>query len=212
MKLSELKQIVEALLFVSDEPVSTKELIKIIDEVDVSASDVTEALRLLEAEYIQSDRAFSLFEIANGWQLRTKNDVSGWVQKLFRKKSAQKLSQRAVETLSIVAYNEPITKGRIEEVRGVNSDGIIRSLLEKDLVKIIGREKSPGNPMLYSVTKNFLTHFGLQTTKDLPSLREIDELLRTDETLMKQIKETIEPEQLGISFEKNDDMDTNSNN
>ena len=202
MKQSELTKIVEAYLFANDDPMSVKEIVKYIAEVDVTASEVKLSIDLLKAEYENSERAFTVIEIGEGWQLRTKTVMNPWVNRLITKKQSQKLSQRALETLAIVAYNQPITKGRIESIRGVNSDGIVRSLLEKELVTITGREKTPGNPMLYAVTKDFLTHFGLTSTKDLPNLKEIDELLKTDEQLVQQIKETMAPEQLGIQFEK----------
>ena len=202
MKQSELTKIVEAFLFANDDPMSIKEIVKYIAEVDVTASEVTTSIELLKAEYENTERSFTVIEIGEGWQLRTKTVMNPWVNRLITKKQSQKLSQRALETLAIVAYNQPITKGRIESIRGVNSDGIVRSLLEKELVTITGREKTPGNPMLYAVTKDFLTHFGLTSTKDLPNLKEIDELLKTDDQLVQQIKETMAPEQLGIQFEK----------
>lgn len=202
MKQRELTQIVEAFFFASDEPINVKDIVKYISEVDVTSSEINATIELLIADYNSSDRAFTLIEIGEGWQLRTKTVMNPWVNRLLTKKQSQKLSQRALETLAIVAYNQPITKGRIESIRGVNSDGIVRSLLEKELVTITGREKTPGNPMLYAVTKEFLVHFGLKSTRDLPSLKEIDELLKTDERLVQQIKETMAPEQLGIQFEK----------
>jgi segregation and condensation protein B len=202
MKQRELDKIVEAFLFASDDPMSVKDIVKYISEVDAGVQEVSASIDLLKAEYESSERAFTVVEIGEGWQLRTKDVMNPWVNRLLTKKQSHKLSQRALETLAIVAYNQPITKGRIESIRGVNSDGIVRSLLEKELVTIIGREKTPGNPMLYSVTKDFLTHFGLKSTKDLPQLKEIDELLKTDENLIQQIKETMAPEQLGIQFEK----------
>jgi len=202
MQLSEIKQIVEALIFASEDPLSIPEIVKIISEVDVDKNHVKQSIELLQTEYMRSGKAFTLVEIGGGWQLRTRKELYPWVDRLITKKQSQKLSARALETLAIIAYNQPITKGRVADIRGVNSDGIVRSLLEKELITVLGREKTPGNPMLYGVTKEFLIHFGLNSTDDLPTLKEIDELLKTDETLAKQIQETMAPEQLGIEFEK----------
>lgn len=201
MKISELKPIVEGILFASDEPLSDKELHKIIDEVDVSIKDISASIELLNDEYLKANRAFHLQEIAGGWQFTTTPALKPWMVKLFAKKQSQRLSQRALETLSIVAYNQPITKVDIEDIRGVNSDGIMRSLLEKDLISVVGRQKSPGNPMLYATTRAFLQHFGLNSVKELPTLKEIEELLKDDAEFRTEVKQ-LAPEQLGLQLDK----------
>lgn len=201
MKPNELKHILEAILFASDEPLSAKDIHKIIDEVDVSVKDIKAVIAELIAEYAAETRAFTLREQGGGWQFTTVDDVKPWMVKLFAKKQNQRLSQRALETLAIIAYNQPITKAEIEDVRGVNSDGIVRSLLEKDLVSVVGRQKSPGNPMLYATTKHFLLHFGLNSVKDLPTLKEIDELLKDDLELRTEVKQ-LAPEELGLQLEE----------
>lgn len=208
MKFDELKLAVESILFASDEPLNAKDLQKVIDEVDVELKDIRNCISELNDYYIASNRSFQLMEQGGGWQFTTIQKVAPWMNKLFAKKQSQRLSQRALETLSIVAYNQPITKGTIEEIRGVNSDGIVRSLLEKDLVTVVGRQKSPGNPMLYSTTKRFLRHFGINSTSDLPSLKEIDELLQGDSDLEKEIKQ-LEPEELGIQLDRIKEMSVN---
>lgn len=223
MTIKEIMKITEAVLFASEDPLSTKEIFRIIDEVDVSEKQIKEAIDLLNSDYSDQNRAFTLSERGKGWQFVTTESVQHWIQKLFSKKQNSRLTQRAVETLSIIAYKQPITKSEIEEIRGVNSDGIVRSLLEKELITVTGRQKSPGSPMLYGTTRRFLLHFGLNDITDLPNLKEIEELLSTDENLEKEIV-AIDPEKLGMksdneSEEKNPseladnlDSDTNSNN
>jgi segregation and condensation protein B len=210
MKISELKPIVEGILFASDEPLSEKDLHKIIDEVDVAVKDISATIELLNDEYLKANRAFHLQEIAGGWQFTTTSAVKPWMIKLFAKKQSQRLSQRALETLSIVAYNQPITKVEIEEIRGVNSDGIMRSLLEKDLISVVGRQKSPGNPMLYATTRAFLQHFGLNSVKELPTLKEIEELLKDDAEFRTEVKQ-LAPEQLGLQLDKIKEQSANQN-
>jgi segregation and condensation protein B len=201
MKKIEIKQAVEAILFASEDVISTSDLHKIIDEVDVSIKDIQEAITLLNHEYQNSERSFIIRELAGGWQMTTTDSVKFWIRKLFSKRQLQGLSQRALETVAIIAYNEPITKVEVEGIRGVNSDGIMRSLIEKDLITMSGRKKAPGNPILYKTTKRFLQHFGLMATKDLPNLKEIDELLKTDKDFFHDIKEQIPAEQLGLQFD-----------
>ena len=186
MKFDEIKQVVEAVLFAAEEPLSNKEILRVIDEVDIDLKSITKSVEVLQSEYDSNKRAFTIRKIANGWQMVTIDAVKPWMRKLYAKRQNQSLTQRALETLSIIAYNQPITKSEIEEIRGVNSDGIVRSLIEKDLITVTGRQKSPGNPMLYGTTKRFLQHFGINSTKDLPNLKEIDELLKTDESFFKK--------------------------
>ena len=201
MKLSEIKQIVEAILFAAEEPLAPKDILKIIDEVDIDLKSINKSIETLQNEYEQEKRAFTIRKIANGWQLVTIEAVKPWMRKLFAKRQYQSLTQRALETLSIIAYNQPITKSEIEEIRGVNSDGIVRTLIEKDLITVTGRQKTPGNPMLYGTTKRFLEHFGINSTKDLPNLKEIDELLKTDESFFQEVKEKMSPAELGLNFD-----------
>ncbi|MCB0280253.1 MAG: SMC-Scp complex subunit ScpB [Calditrichaeota bacterium] len=205
MKFNEVKRVVEAILFAAGEPLSVKDIIKIIDEVDIDTKQIAKSIEALQLEYENSKRAFTIRKVANGWQFVTVDAVKPWMRKLFAKRQNQSLSQRALETLAIVAYNQPITKAEIEEIRGVNSDGIVRTLIEKDLITVTGRQKSPGNPMLYGTTKRFLQHFGINSTKDLPNLKEIDELLKTDESFFQEVKEKMSPQELGINF----DLDEN---
>jgi segregation and condensation protein B len=182
-----VKQIIEALLFASDEPVTLSMLRVVFDDVnrDVPENEKTtatnEEIRLiveaLNAEYAESNRAYRIQQIAGGYVYSTDKKFATWVGKLFKEKARRKLSQTAVETLAIIAYKQPITKSEVEFIRGVNADYIMKTLLEKNLATIVGRAHSPGRPLLYGTTPDFLKHFGLNEITDLPKPREIEELL-----------------------------------
>jgi segregation and condensation protein B len=184
---SHVKQIIEALLFASDEPVTLPMLRVVFDDVnrDVPENEKTTAtneeiraiIEALNAEYADSNRAYRIQQIAGGYVYSTDKKFATWVGKLFKEKARRKLSQTAVETLAIIAYKQPITKSAVEFIRGVNADYIMKTLLEKNLATIVGRAHSPGRPLLYGTTPDFLKHFGLNEITDLPKPREIEELL-----------------------------------
>lgn len=185
--LPHVKQIIEALLFASDEPVTLPMLRVVFDDVnrDVPENEKTTAtneeirsiVEALNAEYAESNRAYRIQQIAGGYVYSTDKKFATWVGKLFKEKARRKLSQTAVETLAIIAYKQPITKSAVEFIRGVNADYIMKTLLEKNLATIVGRAHSPGRPLLYGTTPDFLKHFGLNEITDLPKPREIEELL-----------------------------------
>lgn len=199
MNATELKYAVESILFASDEPMSEASILSVISEVDVEVKQISAVITELIGEYQQSGRTFTIRKQGKGWQMTTTDHVNPWMRKLYQNTQRQRLSNRALETLAIIAYNEPVTRGEVDDIRGVNSDGIIRSLLEKDLITVVGRQKSPGNPMLYGTTKRFLLHFGLNSVKDLPTLKEIDELIKQDQDLEIEVK-TMDPSKLGMTF------------
>lgn len=184
---SHVKQIIEALLFASDEPVTLPMLRVVFDDVnrDVPENEKTTAtneeiraiIEALNAEYADSNRAYRIQQIAGGYVYSTDKKFATWVGKLFKEKARRRLSQTAVETLAIIAYKQPITKSEVEFIRGVNADYIMKTLLEKNLATIVGRAHSPGRPLLYGTTPDFLKHFGLNEITDLPKPREIEELL-----------------------------------
>jgi len=161
--------------------------IKVIDgeEVQVSADEIEEAIDLLNKNYEEQNLSFRILRIANGYLFATTKDYSKYVGYLSSEKSKRRLSQAAVETLSIIAYKQPITKPVIESIRGVNSDYILNTLLEKNLVTISGRAESVGRPLLYSTTEEFLKYFGLNKLIDLPKPREIEEIMN-DEDFIEQ--------------------------
>lgn len=178
----ELRGIVESLLFVSPEPLSVQRLVAIMG--DVTKADVAQALRGLGEELEQEGRGVRLVEIAGGFRLVTKQEYSTWIKRLDKTKSAAKLSRSALESLAIIAYKQPIVKSEIEEIRGVETSGVVRTLLERKLVRIVGRKEVPGRPIMYGTTKFFLEHFGLNDLTQLPPLREFTELGESDQSLL----------------------------
>ncbi len=179
-----LGQIVEALLFATDEPLSLRQLIDIhalIAEKEPRRKVTTEVLldimEKLNAEYEQAGRAFRIVKIAGGYQFATRPEYGVWLGAMVKEKSKRKLSVFALESLAVIAYKQPVTKPEIEAIRGVNADYVLRTLLERNLVSIVGRAATPGRPLLYGTTKDFLKHFGINDLSDLPKPREIDELM-----------------------------------
>jgi segregation and condensation protein B len=166
----EIKPILESLFFVSDSPIRLETLVEILPELNKEV--ILEGIRQIQAEYEDRSKGIELTEIAGGYQFRTKLIWAGWVNRL-KKTKAVKLSQPALETLAIVAYRQPIIRPAIEEVRGVDSGSVLHTLLEKGLIKIMGRKDLPGRPIVYGTTKAFLELFSLNTLSDLPTLKEI---------------------------------------
>lgn len=171
MENNELKYVIEALLFACERPL-TVEQIKQAFEEELNAEDISSSLQALKADYDNQGRGFRLFEIAGGYQLVTDPRFGSYLKKFYQEREKKRLSQASLETLSVIAYRQPVTRADIEFIRGVNVDGAIKTLLEKGLVRIVGRKEVPGRPMLYGTTKEFLDHFGLSSVKDLPSLTE----------------------------------------
>jgi len=196
----ELTHIIEALLFASDTPLSLQKLKEIIELETITLART--AIESLNEFYDKNGSALTVVEVAGGYQIVSRKEYAGYVQKLFRGRQASRLTQRGLETLAIIAYKQPITKTEIENIRGVNVDGVIKTLLERNLVTIEGREKAPGNPLLYGTTKYFLEYFGLKSLEYLPKLKEIDELLRDDTKFLESLDQValrqLEPEALGL--------------
>lgn len=178
----ELKAILEAMLFVSPEPLSLTRLVAVLG--DVSKSEIEEVLRSLGEELEQEGRGVRLAEIAGGYRLVTKQEYSTWIKRLDKAKSTAKLSRSALESLAIIAYKQPIVRSEIEEIRGVETSGVVRTLLERKLVRMVGRKEVPGRPIMYGTTKYFLEHFGLNDLSQLPPLREFKELGESEQSLL----------------------------
>ncbi len=168
-----LKLIVESLLFASDKPLSAREIHDSLP--DVQLAEIKSALEDLKQEYEEMGRSFILKDIANGYQFRSHSEYGPYILKMLQT-SPSRLSRAALETLSIIAYKQPILRQEIERYRGVDVGGILRMLGEKDLVKIVGREDLPGRPLIYGTTKKFLEVFDLQSIEALPKLKEIEAL------------------------------------
>jgi len=175
MKPEEQRRIVEALVLASQEPISAVQLANIVP--DCTAAAAKDLVNQLNTEYQEQDRAFEIWEVAGGYQIRTRAEFSGYLQRL-QKQRPLRLSSAALETLSIVAYKQPATRAEVEYVRGVESGAVLKTLLDRQLVKIVGHREVPGRPMLYGTSKRFLELFGLKSVKDLPNLRELEELAR----------------------------------
>ena len=170
MELSEAKRIIEALLFSSSNPLSLDQMKEIVEEI--RSSQIRVLIDELNAEYDQTGRSFKIIEIAGGFQSCTRPEYAIWVKRLYKKRRGQKLSMPALETLAIIGYRQPATKGDIEFIRGVNVDGVLRTLLEKGLVKIKGRKEGIGRPIIYVTTRRFLEYFGLTSLSELPTLEK----------------------------------------
>ena len=168
----EVKRIVEALLFAVQEPISVRKISEIIEGTE--AKEIREVIQQLREEYDTHDRVFQIEEIANGFQLLSRPEYHEWISKIRKKSGESKLSQQALETLSIIAYKQPIIRAEIEAIRGVQSGQMIRTLIEKGLVKITGRDEVLGRPLLYGTTTKFLDHFGLKSIKDLPKVEDLE--------------------------------------
>ena len=175
MSEQKLKSILEAILFAASEPISMEQFQDALPGIGKRA--IRKTLTVLQDEYQEIDRSFHLVEIANGYQMCTRPEYSEWIQKFYTRQVRVTLSPSALETLAIVAYKQPITRADVAAIRGVNSDSVLNSLVEKRLVRITGRKE--GRALLFSTTDEFLQQFGLKDADDLPSLDEIDELLTT---------------------------------
>lgn len=180
---SELRAIVESVIFASEDEITPKQIKEIVDTsgLKISVSEIEESVKELNEEYKSQGRAFEILSIAGGYLYATKKDFGRFVGKLYEERQRKKLSQSAIETLSIIAYKQPITRNEMEFVRGVNVDYIVNSLLERDLITIQGRADSPGRPILYGTTKTFLKVLGLNSLDELPKLKEINEILKNEE-------------------------------
>jgi segregation and condensation protein B len=186
------KSVIEAIIFSSDEPIPEVEIIKAItaidgDETEISQDDVQKAVDELNTFYAQNNSAVNIVKIANGYLHATRSEYAKYVGYLSSEKSKRRLSQAALETLSIIAYKQPITKPELESIRGVNSDYILTALLEKQLINIAGRAETVGRPLLYKTTDEFLKYFGLKNLGDLPKPREIEDIMQ-DEDFIEQKK------------------------
>jgi segregation and condensation protein B len=182
MSESEFKNIIEALIFASEEEISVKQIKEILDSenLKLSVNEIEEIINILKEEYSSGKKGFELINVSGGFQFVTRKEYSKFVGKLFEAKQKKRLSQSALETLSIIAYKQPITRSEIEFIRGVNVDYIVNSLLERELITIIGRADSPGRPIIYGTTKDFLKLLGLNSIDDLPKLKEINEILKNE--------------------------------
>ena len=174
---AEVKAVVEALIFASPDPITPKMLFRLLN--DEPKEDVTAAIAALKADY-ENRPGLQMVEVAGGYQIVTRPDLHEWVRRLFHERSSQKLTVQGLETLAVIAYKQPITALEITEIRGVNTSGVLSTLLERHLIKIVGRKNVVGRPFLYATTKEFLIRFGLNDLRDLPKIEDMAEALGFD--------------------------------
>jgi segregation and condensation protein B len=171
---AELKPILEALIFASPDPLTPKAIFKLLDSEP--KEDVAAALAELKKDYERAG-GLQMVEVAGGYQIVTRPDLHEWVRRLFHERTTQRLTVQALETLAVIAYRQPITSAEITEVRGVNTSGVLNTLLERHLIKIVGRKQVVGRPFMYATTKEFLIRFGLNDLTDLPKVEDMAEAL-----------------------------------
>ncbi len=173
-----LKDIIESLLLVATEPLPLSSFQGILHEFD--NDDIQTALKELQSHYEEAEKGIQINQASGGYYFTTNPRYDEYVKRLLRDEKKSKLSQAALETLSVVAYHQPVTQAEISAVRGVDASHSLRTLLHKKLIKIIGRKKSPGNPLIYRTTKRFLIYFGLDSLDDLPTQEEIEKIIEDD--------------------------------
>jgi len=193
--IEELKGIVEAMVFASPEPLTPKALLKLLDTEP--KEDVLEALEALKADYEQRSGGLQLVEVAGGFQIVTRHDLHEWVRRLFHERSTQKLSVQALESLAVIAYRQPITALEVTEIRGVSASGVLNTLLERHLIKIVGRKQVVGRPFMYATTREFLIRFGLKDLSDLPRVEDMAESLGIESSLL--VEQEAPEEQMPLS-------------
>ena len=177
MELSQLKAVIEALVFASPDPLTPRMLYRLLN--DEPKEDVLAALKALQADYV--DRGgLHMAEVAGGFQITTRPEYHDWVRRLFHDRTSNKLSAASLESLSVIAYKQPVTAAEIGEIRSVNTSGVLSTLLERHLIKIVGRKNVIGRPFLYGTTKEFLIRFGLNDLNDLPKIEDMAQQLGFD--------------------------------
>ncbi len=186
MEENNLKSAIEALIFASDKPVTIEQVKKVLGDLDTAS--VRKSIDELKVEYETQNRGLRIIEIAGGFQMSTSVAFAPFLKKLFKCRFSDKLSKPALESLAIIAYKQPLTKSEIESLRNVNVDGVMKSLLDKNLIRISGRKKIPGRPFVFGTTRQFLEHFGLKSLDDLPKMDEFSAMAKEVEE-----KANIEP-------------------
>lgn len=200
---AELMGAAEALLFVSDEPVSSAKLAAILE---ISPVEMDEVLTELAAEYADENRGMQLREVAGGWRFYSHPAYHDLIERYVISWDTRRLSQAGLEVLAIIAYHQPVTRAGINAIRGVNSEGVVSSLVEKGLVREMGRDEAPGNAILYGTTRSFLERFGLESVKDLPPLEDF----APDEESREYIRERLsgmDEQRRQMSFDEEDTLD-----
>lgn len=175
----DLRPIIEAVLHVATEPLSLARLCQLLDGAD--PAQVSACIAELREAYRCNHHGISIVEVGGGFEMVTVAEAAPWIRKLYATKSAPRLSKPSLETLAIIAYKQPLTRPEIESIRGVDAAGVVKTLMDRRLVKIVGRKDVPGRPMMFGTTKDFLLAFGLNDLADLPTLRDFAEIARASD-------------------------------
>ena len=203
MEINEIKKVIEALLFVSDRPLLTREIKHIVKEDLPENANLEDIIKELQTEYQQLNRAYQLNFVADGWTFATKPEYAPWIKILLKDKTTFKLSPSAMEVLAIIAYKQPITRAEIDSIRGVDSGGVMDTLLDRKLIKIVGKKETIGKPMLYGTTQEFLRHFGLSHLSELPVIETNDEGSNSNDTV---VEENSNVQELPFEENKTEDL------
>ena len=182
MQKKEINKIVEALLFASPEPLTQAQLNSIIepDLVDPELTKLENIIEDLQNKYLENDNAFTIVQVAAGYQIVSRSEYEVFIRRLLKKSGRLALTNASLETLAIVAYRQPVNRFEIESIRGVDSSGVLKTLLSKNLIKIKGRDSGPGRPLLYNTTEKYLEYFGLSNLSEMPKLSELAELEKSE--------------------------------
>jgi segregation and condensation protein B len=199
LPLPQVRAVIEALVFASPQPITSKEIARVLQ--GVPREDWQKQFAELQADYARDERGLQIVEIAGGFQVTTRPEYNDWVRELLDPRTPTRLSIQALETLAVIAYKQPVTLPEIIELRGVKSGGVVKTLLEKRLIRIMGRKEVVGRPILYGTTKQFLLHFGLRDLDELPKIEEFAEVLgeEVDVAGLKRAIESPLPVQVGLS-------------
>jgi segregation and condensation protein B len=171
--MEDIRNIIESLLFVTEEPLTVDRLKRIL--VQAESKSIRDALDEISADYEKRGGGFYLHQVAGGYQIRTRPEYTPWIKRLIQPKPLR-LSKAALETLAIIAYKQPVIRSDVEHIRGVDCGGVLKVLLERKFIRVLGRREIPGRPLIYATTKHFLEVFDLKNLKDLPTPKEIEEL------------------------------------
>jgi len=186
MEENNIKSVIEALIFASEKPITIEQIKKVLGNMDTAG--VNKVIDELKQEYNSQSRGMRIIEIAGGFQMITSSVFAPFLKKLFKSRYGERLSKQALESLAIIAYKQPLTKAEIEALRNVNVDGVMKSLIDKNLIRICGRRKVPGRPFVFGTTREFLEHFGLKSLQDLPKMEDFAVMAQE-----KEAQDNIEP-------------------
>ncbi|MBO7431363.1 MAG: SMC-Scp complex subunit ScpB [Elusimicrobia bacterium] len=211
MEIGDIKKIIEALLFVSDKPLLNREIRAVVKDDLPEDIKIEDIMKEIQQEYVQLNRAFELKFVADGWTFATKPEYSNWIKKLLKEKTILKLSPSAMEVLAIIAYKQPITRAEIDNVRGVDSGGVIDTLTDRKFIKIVGRKETLGRPLLYGTTQEFLRHFGLSHLSELPVIEAAKDVLPQQQEEVQELPFDENKEETDNSGNETNNNETDNN-